>query len=72
MYPVDVAENGLNVFVSGESGVLSTTRVFLPIALDGEEFELDAVLPDELHAAAARITADIVTRPDRILGLMDL
>jgi len=47
----------------------------LPIAFDDEEFVPDVVLlPDELHAAtpAARITADIVARPDRTLGLMDL
>jgi hypothetical protein len=48
----------------------------VPIALDGEELVLpDAVLlPEELHAATptARITADIVARPDRTLGLMDL
>jgi len=47
----------------------------VPIALDGDEFVPDGVLlPDELHAAtpAARITADIVARPDRTLGLMDL
>jgi hypothetical protein len=47
----------------------------LPIALDDEEFVPDAVLlPDELQAATptARITADIVARPDRTLGLMDL
>jgi hypothetical protein len=66
----------LNVCVSGESGVLSTTRVLVPIALDGEELVLpDAVLlPDELQAATprARIMADIVARPDRTLGLMDL
>jgi hypothetical protein len=44
----------------------------LPIALDGDEFVPDGVLLAELQAAAARITADIVTRPDRTLGLMDL
>jgi hypothetical protein len=46
----------------------------LPIALDAEELVPDAVLPDELHAARppARITADIVARPARALGLMDL
>jgi hypothetical protein len=45
----------------------------VPIALDGDEFEPDGVLlPDELQAAAARITADIMTKPDRTLRLMDL
>jgi len=45
----------------------------VPIALDGEELVPDAVLvPDELHAARPRITADIAVRPDRTLGLMDL
>jgi len=45
----------------------------LPIALDGDELVPDGVLLlDELQAAAARITADIVTRPERTLGLMDL
>jgi hypothetical protein len=47
----------------------------VPIALDGEELLPDAVLlPDELHAATptARATADIVARPDRSLGFMDL
>jgi hypothetical protein len=62
----------LNVFVSGERGVLSTTRVLVPIALDGEELLPDAVVPDELHATAARSTADVAARPARALGLMDL
>jgi hypothetical protein len=47
----------------------------VPIALDGEELVPDGVLlPDELQAATprARITADIVARPDRTFGLMDL
>jgi hypothetical protein len=47
----------------------------VPIALDDDEFVPDGVLlPDELHAAtpAARITAEIVARPDRTLGFMDL
>jgi hypothetical protein len=62
----------LNVCVSGESGVLSTTRVFFPIAADDEELEPGAAVPpDELHAAtpAARITAAAAVRT---LGLMDL
>jgi hypothetical protein len=45
----------------------------LPIALDGDELVPDGVLLlDELQAAAARITADIMTKPDRTLRLMDL
>jgi hypothetical protein len=48
----------------------------VPIALDAEELVLpDAVLlPDELQAATPRatITADVMARPDRTLGLMDL
>jgi len=47
----------------------------VPIALDGDELELDGVLLlDELQAATptAMITADIAARPDRTLGLMDL
>ncbi|HEU5391408.1 MAG TPA: hypothetical protein VFV73_36455 [Streptosporangiaceae bacterium] len=45
----------------------------MPIALDGDELVPDGVLLlDELQAAAARMRADIVTRPDRTLGLMDL
>jgi hypothetical protein len=47
----------------------------VPIALDGDELELDGVLlPDELQAATptTRIATDIAARPDRTLGLMDL
>jgi hypothetical protein len=47
----------------------------VPIALDGEELVPDEVLlPDELQAATPRatITADVMARPDRTLGLMDL
>jgi hypothetical protein len=47
----------------------------VPIALDDEELELDAVLlPEELQAATptVRITAAIAARPDRTLGLIDL
>jgi hypothetical protein len=44
----------------------------VPIALDGEELLPDAVVPDELHATAARSTADVAARPARALGLMDL
>jgi hypothetical protein len=62
----------LNVCVSGESGVLSTTRGLVPIALDAAELEPDAaVLPEELHAATppTRITAAIAVMT---LGLMNL
>jgi hypothetical protein len=38
--------------------------------LDGEELPLDAVLPDELHAATPRVK--ITARPIRTLGLIDL
>jgi len=47
----------------------------VPIALDAEELVPDGVLLlDELQAATPRatITADIMARPDRTLGLMDL
>ena len=73
--PVEVAENGLNVCVSGESGVLSTTRVLVPIPLDDDELVPDAVLLlDELHAATptARATAETVARTGSTLGLVDL
>jgi hypothetical protein len=71
VYPVEVAENGLNVCVSGESGVLSTTRVLVPIAFDAEVEPAAGVLPEELHAAtpAARATAAMAVRT---LGLRDL
>ena len=72
--PVEVAENGLNVCVSGESGVLSTTRVLVPIPLDDDELVPDAVLLlDELHAATPRrAAAETAARPGSILGLVDL
>jgi hypothetical protein len=48
----------------------------VPIALDGDELVLvffGVLVPDELHAAAARrVTAEIATRLDRALGLIDL
>ena len=56
--PVDVSENGLNVSVIGESGVLSTTRV-LPVAvvllLPPDELLPQAAIPRLRALAAARV-----------------
>jgi hypothetical protein len=56
--PVDVSENGLNVSVIGESGVLSTTRV-LPVAvvllLPPEELLPQAAIPMLRALATARV-----------------
>jgi hypothetical protein len=66
---VEVAENGLNVCVSGDSGVLSTTRVLVPIAFDAEPGL--AAVPPELHAATPAVRATAATAA-RTLGFRDL